>query len=144
MTLRHRALNNIKFWLRKTHSMKSCRLVPSADSSTFSFLQPEICLCARQRKNPTAVACSGLHPYTPSPLLLHLTQNDPVGLLRGLPNNADGREPHLGEHHPHGGPGGCKGTQSSAEHHLTQRHHLTSQHHLTSEHHRFSAYPVEN
>lgn len=111
----------------------SPRHSPSADSTTFSFLQPEICLCARQRENPTAVACSGLHPCTPSPLLLHLTQNDPVGLLRGLPNDADGREPHLGEHHPDGGPGGCKGTQSSSEIISHQGHHLSSEHHLTSE-----------
>lgn len=66
------------------------------------------------RKTPQLqLALISTPPLPGRGLLLHLTQDDPVGLLRRLPHDAHGRQPDLWEHQPDGGPRGCKGTQSS-------------------------------
>lgn len=60
----------------------------------------------KQRENPMAAA-----PLLPTLSSRLLTEDDAVGLLWWLPDDAHWRQPHLGEHQPDGRPRGCGGTE---------------------------------
>lgn len=104
-------------WSQPPHCRVPCLSPDTNIFSLFSYEFPYVWLLIQRARGRTtqqpelALVSSPLLPALG--LLLLLTQNNSIGLLRRLPNNPYGRQPHLGEHQPHGRPGGWKENQRS-------------------------------
>jgi len=121
-------MKDTEFWLRKTCTLEPGRLfllttgyrVTQLTPTSFLFFSHAFAYVrfliqrarGRQTQRPELALVSS--PLLPAlGLLLALTQNNSIGLLRRLPNNPYGCQPHLGEHQPHGRPRGWKEKQRS-------------------------------
>lgn len=125
---KHSAMNDMSFRLRKTHTTEPGRLfllttgyhVSQLTLTYFLFISHRFAYVwflirhARGRKTQQSELALVSSPLLPAlGLLLPLTQNNSVGLLRRLPNNPYGCQPHFREHQPHRRPRGWKEKQRS-------------------------------